>query len=289
MVSRVFRPGCQWDYVLVLEGAQGQLKSTIARTLASDAWFMDHLPDLRDKDAMLNLQGKWLVELGELADIKRSDYNLVKQYLARRVDTVRSPYGKIREDLPRQSVFIGTVNEGQYLRDPTGNRRYWPVKVGLCDVKGLRKVREQLFAEAYQCYLKGEDLYLKDAANQQAQVTQHERRVSDDSTEMYDRLLEFLHSDAGKALLAEPFRSRDLFEGPSAPWGSYKPQGWIMNVAAQALTTMGFVQHRKTSGVFWKMPEGMYLNGGGKLEKKPFDTKKILGSVAKKGFSKVLM
>ena len=120
MVKRVFEPGCQWDYVPVLEGPQGGGKSTIARALAGDKWFMDHLPDLRDKDAMVNLQGKWLIELGELADVKRTDYNVVKQYLVRRFDNFRAPYGHMREEVPRQSVFIGTVNEGQYLKDPTG-------------------------------------------------------------------------------------------------------------------------------------------------------------------------
>lgn len=252
MVKRVFKPGCQWDYVLVLEGAQGKMKSTIARTLAGDEWFMDNLPDLRDKDAMLNLQGKWLVELGELADVKRTDYNLVKQYLIRRIDTVRSPYGKIREDLPRQSVFIGTVNEGQYLKDPTGNRRFWPVKVGLCDVKGLAVVREQLFAEAYQVYISGEELFLKDSANTQATKAQEQRRVHDDSTEMKDRLLEFLHSDNGERFLKEKFRARELFEGVEAPWGSWKPVGWTLNTAAQALHSAGFRQLPKSrDGRYW--------------------------------------
>ena len=118
MVKRIFEPGCQWDYVLVLEGKQGKYKSSIARALASDRWFMDNLPDLKDKDSMLNLQGKWLIELGELADVKRADYNLVKAYLVRRTDTVRPHYGRLKADVPRQSVFIGTINEGQYLEIP---------------------------------------------------------------------------------------------------------------------------------------------------------------------------
>ena len=270
MVKRVFEPGCQWDYVLVLEGKQGRFKSSIARAIAGDRWFMDNLPDLKDKDAMLNLQGKWLIELGELADVKRTDYNLVKAYLIRRVDTVRNHYGRLKEDVPRQSVFIGTINEGQYLKDPTGNRRYWPVKVGTCNVPGLLKVREQLFAEAYAVYTKNkEGLYLNTEANEQATDAQEERRVEDDATEMRDSLLNFMKNPETKFKF-DKFRICQLFEGTDAPWGVWAPaKGWIMNIAANVLREIGFKKTRTGEGRFWEQPENTYINGKDYLEPLP--------------------
>lgn len=252
MVKRVFEPGCQWDYTVVLEGKQGQYKSTIARTLASDKWFMDNLPDLKDKDAMLTLQGKWLIELGELASVKRTDFNLVKAYLSRRVDTVRAHYGRIASDVPRQSVFIGSVNEGQYLKDPTGNRRYWPVKVGVCDVKGLAAVRDQLFAEAMHIYrTTGEILMLDTEATAQATEAQDDRRVDDDETEMRDALREFLESEAAKEFNFERFRARELFEGANAPWGRFNDKSYANQTAAMVLAGMGFERKKYQGQRMW--------------------------------------
>lgn len=258
MVKRIFQPGCQWDYTVVLEGKQGQYKSTIARTLASDKWFMDNLPDLKDKDAMLSLQGKWLIELGELASVKRTDFNLVKAYLSRRIDTVRVHYGRIASDVPRQSVFIGTVNEGQYLKDPTGNRRYWPVKVGLCDVKGLTAVRDQLFAEAVHIHREtGEILMLDDAATKQASEAQDDRRVEDDESEMRDSLKDFMESIAADSFNFERFRARELFEGANAPWGRFNDKTYAMQTAAVVLNGMGFERHKVEGQRVWRKPGHM--------------------------------
>lgn len=253
MVKRIFKPGCQWDYILILEGEQGEGKSTTARTIAGDEWFMDHLPDMREKDAMLNLQGKWIIELGELADVKRADYNLVKTYLIRRVDTVRAPYDRIRKDIPRQSVFIGTVNEGQYLKDPTGNRRYWPVRVGRCDPKALTGVREQLFAEAYAMYLRKEALYLSEEAETQARDAQEDRRVDDDATAMSETLSAFIERVDKEEVSFEfkRFRIRDLMTG-IGPWGNWSGKGYLMNTAAHVLTKAGFIRLKIGGQRFWK-------------------------------------
>lgn len=254
MVKRVFEPGCQMDYVLVLEGNQGERKSSVARALASDAWFMDNLPDLKDKDAMLNLQGKWLIELAELAEVKRADFNQVKAYLSRRVDTVRAHYGRLVSDIPRQSVFIGTINEGQYLKDPTGNRRYWPVKVGMSDTDGLKAVRDQLFAEAVHVYRKGEEtLFLSGLSEAQAKESQEDRRVDDDESEMRESLIEFAMSPEGKEFDFQHFKARDLCVGNGSPWGRFTTRPYHLNTAAQALHGLGF-QKRKIKGQrIWKI------------------------------------
>ena len=263
MVKRVFEPGCQWDYILVLEGKQGKYKSSIARALASDKWFMDNLPDLKDKDAMLNLQGKWLIELGELANVKRSDHNLVKAYLSRRTDTVRPHYGRIMADVPRQSVFIGTVNEGQYLKDPTGNRRFWPVTVGSCDVAGLKEVREQLFAEAMDIYrTKKEVLMLSPSADVQAHDAQDERRIDDDETEMRDVLQDFMDSENAKEIDFRRFKARELFSGPNAPWGRWADKNYSMQVGAQVLRNLGFVRTKVNGQRIWRKPGTKYFRHG---------------------------
>lgn len=259
MVKRVFEPGCQWDYVLVLEGTQGKYKSSAARALAGDKWFMDNLPDLKDKDSMLNLQGKWLIELGELANVKRTDFNLVKAYLVRRTDTVRPHYGRLVNDVPRQSVFIGTVNEGQYLKDPTGNRRYWPVKVGLCDVAGLTSVRDQLFAEAMHIYrTTGEILMLGPEANVQATEAQEDRRIDDEETEMREALEAFARSEPALTFNFERFRIRDLTVGVGAPLGKWSQDKYFTQTVSQVLRNLGFDRRKLEGQRFWGMPKLEY-------------------------------
>ena len=266
MCKRVFQPGCQWDYVLVLEGKQGTYKSSTARALVGDQWFMDNLPDLRDKDSMLNLQGKWLIELGELASTKRMDYDSVKAYLSRRVDNVRSPYGHLAKDTPRQSVFIGTVNEGQYLKDPTGNRRFWPVKVGVCDVNAVRIKRDQLFAEAMATYRATPDmpLMLDEKADAQAKNVQDEKRIDDDETEMRERLSEFIENQSDKPESDERFdftrfKQRQLYEGPGIPWGPWLGKGYATKIGAQVLTNLGFEKRKIRGFWFWGKREKAIL------------------------------
>lgn len=156
-VARPLKPGCQVDHVLVLEGQQGIGKSESARILAVlPAWFADDMPDLGNKDAAIQLAGKWIIELAELAAVRRADIERVKAFLSRETDTYRPPYGRRTVSVPRQCVFIATTNEALYLRDQTGNRRFWPVKCGHIDLDALRAERDQLWAEAVQLFRAGE-------------------------------------------------------------------------------------------------------------------------------------
>lgn len=148
MVARAMRPGCKFDYCLVLEGTQGKTKSTALAVLAGEQWFGDTDLDLHNKDAMIALQGKWLYEIAEMGAIARSEEKRQKSFLSRRVDEFRPPYGRRDIKVPRQLVFAGTTNEWEWNKDPTGGRRFWPVTVGDIDLKGLAEAREQLFAEA---------------------------------------------------------------------------------------------------------------------------------------------
>lgn len=148
MVARAMRPGCKFDYCLVLEGTQGKTKSTALAVLAGDKWFGDTDLDLHNKDAMIALQGKWLYEIAEMGAIARSEEKRQKSFLSRRVDEFRPPYGRRDIKVPRQLVFAGTTNEWEWNKDPTGGRRFWPVTVGDIDLAGLAEAREQMFAEA---------------------------------------------------------------------------------------------------------------------------------------------
>ena len=163
--ARIYRPGCQADHVLVLEGPQGKLKSTLLRTLAiRDDWFTDRLSHLSSKDAILDTAGMLLIEIAEMDAILKSQPSSIKAFLSRRHDRFRPPFGHHVINLPRQCVFAGSINPpaGGYLTDPTGDRRFWPVVCqGMIDHNGLKTVLEQLWAEVVHRFKAGAPWWLE--------------------------------------------------------------------------------------------------------------------------------
>lgn len=156
MVKRVMEPGCKFDYCLVLEGEQGRGKSSVARIL-SWQWFCDTDLNLDNKDSLLALPGHWVYEIAELGSLMKAEERKQKSFLSRQEDEYRPPYGKRLIKVPRQCVFIGTTNEDEYLKDATGGRRFWPVKVGdEINLDGLRACLELMLAEALHDYHQGE-------------------------------------------------------------------------------------------------------------------------------------
>ncbi len=151
-VRRVRQPGCKFDEMLVLENSkQGTNKSTALSTLCPHPdWFSDDLAlGLDSQEVIERTAGKWLIEAAELKGIRSSETEKLKNFLSRCTDgPARRAYGRISEERQRQFIFVGTTNSGSYLRDSTGNRRYWPVRVDRFDVFGLRRDRDQLWAEA---------------------------------------------------------------------------------------------------------------------------------------------
>jgi putative DNA primase/helicase len=179
-VARALKPGSKVDTMLILEGPQGRYKSTAARTLFGAEWYTDDLADLHSKDAALQMQGKWGIEISELAAMSRSESNRIKAVLSRQVDRFRAPYDRFVAEHPRQCVFIGTTNPVDgYFRDPTGARRFWPVACGTIDKDALAHDREQLWAEAVHAYERNEIWWLEGEQVDSAKTEQDDRREVD--------------------------------------------------------------------------------------------------------------
>jgi predicted P-loop ATPase len=185
-VARIFRPGCRADYTLVFVGPQGIEKSTALRTLAvNDEWFSDHIADLGSKDSRQQLQGRWIIEIAELASVKRAGLEQMKAFLTCVSDKFRPPYGRHAQEFPRHNVFAGSVNDAAFLADETGNRRFWPVKVESIDVGKIERYRDQLWAEAVTQFRAGEKWWLDtrelNEAAEQEQEKHYQPGVWDDA------------------------------------------------------------------------------------------------------------
>jgi putative DNA primase/helicase len=167
-VARAMRPGTKYDYVPILAGPQGLGKSTFLRLLGRQ-WYSDSLQTFDGKEASEMIQGVWINELGELNGLSRSETNAVKQFLSRTEDIFREPYGRHTDRYPRRCVFFGTTNDTEFLHDRTGNRRFWPVDVGVQPPNKsvfteLENEVDQIWAEAFVRWQSGEPLYLADEA-----------------------------------------------------------------------------------------------------------------------------
>lgn len=164
-VKRLYEPGCKFDYMLVLVGPQGAGKSTIIQMLAQ-RWFSDSLKTFDTKEAGEHLQSAWIFEFGELAGMTKTEVDEIKQFITKRSDKYRVAYDRVITDFPRKCVFFGTTNNWNFLKDPTGNRRFWPVTI-----EPDRRTKNvftdlseyeigQIWAEVLQAYRDGEELIL---------------------------------------------------------------------------------------------------------------------------------
>lgn len=184
-VARVYNPGCKFDQMLILEGSQGIGKSTLVEIIAGD-WYLDTNFNNHDKDLIDSMRGVFMIEISELSGMNHKDVTWLKSFLSKKVDRVRLPYAQKSKDFKRKCVFIGTYNpsgNNMYLRDDTGNRRFWPLECKKqVDFLWLKENRNQLWAEALQRFKNGEKLYLDDSKALSILQSIHEERELESPT-----------------------------------------------------------------------------------------------------------
>ncbi len=204
-VARVFRPGIKFDNMIVLAGKQGIGKSTFWNKLGL-SWYSDSLNTFDGKEASELLQGYWIIEVGELAGLNRSEINTIKGFLSKQEDIYRAPYGRRTVPHPRSCIIVGTTNDVEFLRDKTGNRRFWPVDLGKqLPTKSvwhdLPQEVNQIWAEAVEYYRRAEPLYMDAQIEELAKEAQEGHLESDPREGV---ILNFLD-----ALVPEDWNGRD--------------------------------------------------------------------------------
>ena len=236
-IKRVLVPGSKFDSMLVLNGPQGVGKSTLIAKLAGE-WFSDslNLSDTKDKTAAEKLQGYWILEIGELAGLRKAEVETLRSFLSRQNDIYRASFGKRATPHLRQCVFFGTTNaESGYLRDTTGNRRFWPVKTPGGGAKHSWELTEedirQIWAEVLVYVERGEKLYLDTSMETLAKVEQREAMESDEREGLVRLYLD--------TLLPEDWSGMDIFERRNflhgSDFGPTQRQGTVKRTSVSSM------------------------------------------------------
>ncbi|WP_378955681.1 VapE domain-containing protein [Pelosinus sp. sgz500959] len=196
LLKRAYEPGCKFDECLILKGGQGLGKSTFFRILGGD-WFTDKINITSDSAKTYeSIKGKWVCEMGELVSLKKSEAELIKSHLSAQYDSYRPPYGKNVMQIPRMGITVGTTNSDEFLKDVTGNRRFWTVKVFTGGVKNvwndLPIERDQILAEAKMIYKSGEPLHLPKEIEEIAALIQSEFVIRDGWADTIENYLEII-------------------------------------------------------------------------------------------------
>ncbi len=224
-VARVFEPGVKFDLVLILVGEQGTYKSTFVKALGMD-WFSDTFTTVQGKESFEQIQGAWIIEIAELSGLKKAEVETIKHYIAKREDSFRPAYGRVVETYKRQCVFFGTTNSKDFLKDPTGNRRFMPVDVHKERVTKsvtddlIPEEIAQIWAEAYQLYLNNEPLYLIDNESTLAKVEQAKHAESDERRGIIEDYLDKLYPDNWDTL--DIYERRAWLDSPTPAKGTHQ-------------------------------------------------------------------
>ena len=196
-VARIYRPGCKFDYMLTIRGRQGLGKSALIAKLGGD-WFSDSFTTMNGKEAYEQVMGVWLMEVGELAGMRKAEAETIKLFVSKQVDRFRPAYGRRLQEFPRQCIFIGTTNETQFLRDTTGNRRFWVVDTPNDPTRDMWEdltpdTIRAIWGEAVEIYKAGEKLYLpkhlEATAREVQEIYEEENPRAGIVAEYLDRLL----------------------------------------------------------------------------------------------------
>lgn len=218
-VRRVRQPGAKFDELLVLESGQGQFKSSALRTLCpNDTWFSDDLPLNADSKVVIErTRGKWIIEASDLSGMRVAQIENLKSMLSRQVDSARLSYDKLTTEYPRQWIAIGTTNSHVYLKDTTGNRRFWPLRVNQFNIETLRHERDQLWAEASHREQLGESIRLPASLYAIAELQQERRREEDPWEDPIIRYLDTRNKTLTKAIDRNKVTRDELWRAVNMP------------------------------------------------------------------------
>lgn len=267
-VARVCKPGVKFDTALILVGPQETYKSTFIKKLGK-LWFSDTFTTVQGKESFEQLQGAWIIEMAELAGLKKAEVETIKHFISKREDQFRPAYGRTVETYKRQCVFFGTTNKDDFLRDPTGNRRFLPVDVRPEFVKksvphDLTEAEvDQIWAEAYALYKAGEPLYMTGEEDSIAKIEQHKHSETDERRGIIEQYL-------NKKYPAN-WASQDLYdrrrwlEDPLAPNGvNQKDFVCVAEIWCECLgkdkTDMSRYNTREVNEILKALPDWEYIN-----------------------------
>jgi predicted P-loop ATPase len=238
-VARALKPGTKGDVCLILVGPQGAKKSSLLREVAGEAYFADTPLDIGSRNAYIQLQRAWIYEVAELDSIRRSHNSSTKAFLSATEDTFVPPYGRHAVSIKRHVCFCGSTNEDTFLRDKTGSRRFWPVKVGNIDLTWAKQNREQLWAEAVHLYKSGAQWWL--GRNNEDDLAEESTQY-EESDPWLSIIAEFLMGRGGSALDAADIM-REALKLDSQHM-SRTNSGRLHEVMAK----LGWVRERRTYG-----------------------------------------
>lgn len=222
-VTRVFHPGTKFDTALILVGPQATYKSTFVKKLGKN-WFSDTFTTVQGKESFEQIQGAWLVEIAELSGLKKAEVETIKHYISKCEDSFRPAYGRTIETYKRQCVFFGTTNSKDFLRDPTGNRRFLPIDVRpeYATKNVAQELTEeevdQVWAEAYEMYKQGESLYMTGEEDIIAKIEQHKHSEQDERKGIIEEYLNAKYPDNWSSM--DLYDRRRWLEDPLSQTGT---------------------------------------------------------------------
>ena len=267
-VARVFEPGIKFDTALILVGPQETYKSTFIKKLGKD-WFSDTFTTVQGKESFEQLQGAWIIEMAELSGLKKAEVETIKHFISKREDQFRPAYGRVVETYRRQCVFFGTTNKDDFLRDPTGNRRFLPIDVrpefaNKSVPEDLTEIEiDQIWAEAYVLYKKGEPLYMTGEEDAIAKIEQHKHSEVDERRGLIEEYLNKLYPSDWE--LMDIVDRRSWLESPISKKGTIqKDFVCVAEVWCECLgkdkTDMSRYSTRELNDIIRALPDWEYVN-----------------------------
>ena len=267
-VARVFEPGVKFDTALILVGPQETYKSTFIKKLGKH-WFSDTFTTVQGKESFEQLQGAWIIEMAELSGLKKAEVETIKHFISKREDQFRPAYGRTVETYKRQCVFFGTTNKDDFLRDPTGNRRFLPIDVRpeFVTKSVLEDLTEdeidQIWAEAYKLYKAGEPLYMTGEEDVIAKIEQHKHSETDERKGVIEEYLNKKYPDNWNDM--DLYDRRHWLEDPLSQNGTIpKDFVCVAEIWCECLgkdkTDMSRYNTREVNEILRSLPEWEYIN-----------------------------